>query len=215
MKTILTKTCAAAFVLALTLAGAKAQDAFTNALDSKTGWGGVGGGDAKTNTSWTVDTGIYAPDGSTASFNVYVTNFIAGGFVDLYTDGILGGVKDFSSNNFSIWFRSDVTNAPLRWRLVTATDLIFYMEFSPSAANTWQQFSFVSTNFTDTPANLTNVNLIQLQFYGDSVGSAPAQFYVDSMNIDVIPEPSSIALLGLAAVGVGGLAWRKRRRALS
>ena len=173
----------------------------------------MGGGNAKTNTSWTVDTGIYAPDGSTASFNVYVTNFTAGGFVDLYTDGILGGVKDFSSNTFSIWFRSSVTNAPLRWRLVTATSLICYKEFSPSAADTWQQFSFVSTDFTNTPSNLTNVNLIQLQFYGDSIGSAPAQFYVDSMNIDVIPEPSSIALLGLAAIGVGGLAWRKRRRA--
>lgn len=207
MKKILTTTCAAAFVLALTLAGAGAQ-IYTNALDTKDGWDGPGGTAA--GKAWTIDNTVVAPD-STGSWKVAAT-YSGGGYVDLYTLGSFG-TWDFSTNTFSIWFRSSDTNAYLTWRLGNASNSYYAVDLVASTPDTWQQFTRNASDFSGDLSNLTNVNFMQLRFNGDILGSGSADLYVDQMNI--IPEPSSLALLALSALGAGGLAWRRRLRGAS
>lgn len=196
-----TLTTAAMLVLSITLAGAQI---YINPLDNKTGWDGPGGNAAF--SSWTVDNSIVAP-GSTASWKVDA-DFSSGTFVDVYTSGL--GLYDFSTNTFSLWYRSTVTNAPLLWRLGTQSGPVYEVALNLGAANTWEQFFFTPNQFTADPNNLVDVNLIQLRFIGDNLGGGTAEFYVDQMNI--VPEPSSLGLIALAAAGTGGLLWRKRRR---
>ena len=206
MKKTLTTTCGAAFVLALTLAGAKAQ-IYTNALDTTNGWGP--GGDASVK-SWDVVTDIVAP-GSTASWRITGT-FTGPSRVDIYTLPAFG-TWDFSTNTFSIYFRSSSNNAPMQWQLGNASNNYYSATLTPTAANTWEKFTLDATNFTADVANLTNITSMQLKFVGDGIAPGEGTFYVDQMNI--VPEPSAAALLALGAAGVGALAWRKRRRALS
>ncbi len=212
MKKLLTTTCGAAFVLALTLAGARAQ-IYTNALDDKTGWDGLGGSPAKFDSTWSTNNTVVAP-GSTGSWWV-AANFTNGNYVDIYTQGSFG-VWDFSTNTFSIWLYSSVTNAPLLWQLrnATLTDTVtFEVAVINTATNEWQLHTYNPSQFSGNVANLTNIYWMQLRFAGDNLGGGSADFYVDQMNI--VPEPSAAALLALGAAGVGALAWRKRRRALS
>ncbi len=204
MNTKLLSTCGAALVLVLSLVTTQAQ-IYTNALDDKTGWGGPGG-PAGPLSSWTIDTTVVAP-GSTASWKV-AGDFSAGTYIDLYTENL--GVYDFSTNTFSIWYQSSVTNVPVLWRLGTVSGPVYEVGMTANTANTWQQFTFNANQFTGTLENLTNVNLIQLRIAGDNIAPGSADFYMDQMNI--VPEPSSLALLALSALGVGGLAWRKRQR---
>ena len=198
--------CGAALVLALSLVNIQAQ-IYTNPLDDKTGWDGVGGS-AGPLTTWTIDNTVVAP-GSTGSWYVSA-DFSEGTYADIYTQGSFG-TWDFSTNTFSLWLRTSVTNAPLLWRLGHASSgTIFEVAATSTQINTWQQFTFNANQFTGTLENLTNVNFMQLRFIGDNLGGGSADFYVDQMNI--VPEPSTIALLALSALGVGGLAWRKRQR---
>lgn len=205
MTTKLLSTCGAALLLALSLVNTRAQ-IYTNALDTTNGWDGPGGTAAA--KTWTIDNSVVAP-GSVASWKVAAT-YSGGGIADLYTPPGSFGVWDFSTNTFSIWFRSSDTNAYLVWRLGNASSSYYSVDLLPAAANTWQQFTRNASDFSGDVSNLTNVNFMQLRFNGDSLGSGSVDFYVDQMNI--VPEPSSIALLALSALGIGGLAWRKRQR---
>lgn len=204
MKNNLTMACSAVFMLALLLANASAQ-MYINPLDDKTGWGGPGG-PAGSLSSWTIDNTVVAP-GSTASWKV-AGNFSGGTYIDLYTENL--GVYDFSTNTFSIWYQSSVTNVPVLWRLGTVSGPVYEVGMTATTPDTWQQFTFNANQFTGTLENLTNVNLIQLRIAGDNIAPGSANFYLDQMNI--VPEPSTFALLGISAFGTAGLAWRKRQR---
>lgn len=190
------------------LASASAQIIYINPLDEKTSdWDGPGGS-AGPLSVWTVDNSIVAP-GSTGSWKV-AADFSSGSFVDLYTTGSFG-TWDFSNNTFSIWFRTSAADAPLLWRLGHASSgTIYEVSMTPTAVDTWQQFTFNANQFTGTLENLTDVNFMQLRFIGDNLGGGSADFYVDQMNI--VPEPSSLALFVLAAAGTSGLLWRRRHR---
>lgn len=203
----LNRNSAAVLALILSFASASAQLIYINPLDQKTAdWDGPGGS-AGSQSTWEIDNSIVAP-GSTGSWKVSA-DFSSGSFVDLYTTGSFG-TWDFSTNTFSIWFRSSAANAPLLWRLGHASSgAIFEVGMTPTEVDTWQQFTFNANQFTGTLENLTDVNFMQLRFIGDNLGGGSADFYVDQMNI--VPEPSSLTLIVLAAAGTAGLLWRKRR----
>lgn len=85
------------------------------------------------------------------------------------------------------------------------TEILGNAPLFPASATTWQQYSFNTTLGPDVSNGLT------LQFVavtGADPGST-STLEIDDISITAVPEPSSLALLGL-----GGLAaFRRRRRA--
>jgi hypothetical protein len=72
----------------------------------------------------------------------------------------------------------------------------------PTTSGNWQQFA--TTWFSDSNTSL-NVAIYDrnLAGFGNDVA-------LDDISLTVVPEPSTLALLAAGAVGLAGLAWRRR-----
>jgi hypothetical protein len=57
----------------------------------------------------------------------------------------------------------------------------------------------------------TSGGLDRVSGYGSTPSGAPDFVGSITINVTPVPEPGSIALLGLGALGAGGLAWRRRQ----
>ncbi len=66
---------------------------------------------------------------------------------------------------------------------------------------------------TDTPAPLSALTHVSIQWLSENSLSSGTPGYVDSLQVDVVPEPASVALLLAGGVAAGVLRWRKNRRA--
>jgi autotransporter-associated beta strand protein len=141
------------------------------------------------------------------SLNMNVTFSLGATFVDLYWDSL--GVKDFSENIFQLDFRTSDTNAKLLWRLGTQSGPVYEALGVASTASTFTSLSFLSSSFSGTTANLTNVNLIQLRFIGDDLATLPqaVDYFVDNLRIDAYRNVGTGQSATLTNVinGTGGL----------
>ncbi len=71
----------------------------------------------------------------------------------------------------------------------------------------WVTFNF-TTNFAWDVAQLGNVEMNYQAVFADGTGDV----CTDGLNCSVVPEPITMVLLGSGLLGIGGAAYRKRRR---
>ena len=86
---------------------------------------------------------------------------------------------------------------------VSKTEILGGAPLFPSSPTAWQEYVFTTTVGPDVSGGLT----LQFNAATGAVGGSFSTLDVDDVSITVIPEPSSLALLGL-----GGLAVVRRRR---
>lgn len=192
------------FVCAFAIGSAGAS-VLIDPMDSIGNWGAGGGPNANPITL-TVDNTIKTE--GTGSLDLTATFQSAGGaYADLYLS--LSTPLDFSLDTFNVDFRTTDPAAYVVWRIGTQEGPVYEATYVPTAANTWETISFTASDFTSNVSNLQNVNLIQFRVVGDALASFPTTVSSNFDNLQIVPEPSTYALI-LAGALVFGAARRSR-----
>lgn len=106
-------------------------------------------------------------------------------------------VSAFGGNFFSTDLNGAYTNSPISIIATLVDSTTFSTNYFPGGP-----FSYLGLTFT---ANLSSVVI---------GNESPAEEFItaNDVTVGVVPEPSTYALLGLAAVGLAGYVVRRRRR---
>lgn len=108
-------------------------------------------------------------------------------------------VSAIGGNFFATDFDGFYTNTPINVSILLSDSSIFSTNFTPSAATSFLGVTF-STNVSVSALVISNLQNPNPQF--------PT---VNDLTVAVVPEPSTYALLGLAAAGLAGYVIRRRR----
>lgn len=107
-------------------------------------------------------------------------------------------VSAIGGNFFATDDQGFYTNTPINVRILLSDSSIFSTNYTPSGATSFLGVTF-STNVSISSLVISNIN-------------TPPQFpTANNLTIGVVPEPSTYALLGLAAAGFAGYVIRRRR----
>jgi hypothetical protein len=91
----------------------------------------------------------------------------------------------------------------------TYTDLTIPLTGATNPLTFTANQSFNDIFTTGTP-DATHLNPSGFQFFINKSNDAPTTIYFDNVRV-VVPEPGSLALAGLGAIGLIGVAWRRFR----
>lgn len=174
-----------------------------DSMDSVNLWQ-VGGGSNTNNRSLTVSTDIKTEGSGSLEMTA---DYLASGFAyaDIYET--LPTPLDFSSAVFEVDYRVSESGTIFSWTIGTTSLNYYTVTWTPSAAGTWATASFSSVDFVATPADLQEVDFLQLRVIGDALPTYPATITTNFDNLRVVPEPT-VGLLTL----LGSLSLFRRRR---
>jgi hypothetical protein len=107
-------------------------------------------------------------------------------------------VSAIGGNFFATDFDGNFTNTPINVSILLSDSSTFSTNFTPTGSASFLGVTF-STNVSISSLVISNLN-------------SPPQFpTANNLTIGVVPEPSTYALLGLAAAGFAGYVIRRRR----
>ena len=107
-------------------------------------------------------------------------------------------VSAIGGNFFATDDQGNYTNTPINVRVLLSDSSTFSTNFTPTGSASFLGVTF-STNVSISSLVISNLN-------------SPPQFpTANNLTIGVVPEPSTYALLGLAAAGFAGYVIRRRR----
>jgi hypothetical protein len=147
----------------------------------------------------------------------------AGSGFTLFLNSAISAWADGSDSfsNFSLWYRAS-TNSTGSFTQVSAGSI------TNISGNNWRGFAtgvnlgsltegnykidtYLSRTHSWVTEGVTNSFTTYLNVGGDTGGTVPSSNFF-SADLQVVPEPSTYAMLTLAAAGLGAHMWRRRRR---
>ncbi len=108
--------------------------------------------------------------------------------------------------NFSTWV-SNWSGYPYYYLYPASLDFILNGQTisftAPTTPADWQQFA--------TTWNSGSSNSLDIQIYDRNLDWLGNDFALDDISLTVVPEPSTLVLLGVGAIGLVVYSWRRRR----
>ncbi len=177
--------------------------------DTTPWWGGGGGGTASGGGSWVTDSNSKSAPHSATLF-LYGSNWAYSMIAQTIESGINPGTQYAASAFFNR--QSDITPGGALFKIewlnagggVIKTDEGASLFNNTYTAGLWHSLSDIFTAPTDTVGAKYEI------VFSKTGAGDPNDIWVDDASFDVVPEPTSIVLLGLGLVGLISITRRKR-----
>jgi hypothetical protein len=174
-----------------------------NSMKYEVGAGGFVG--ARTETEATIPARLNDPPGvSHVLFDMTIVDAYAGGFADIGITVFGHALNAPGGAQFGHQVQFADTQSIAVLGVGTHTDLRIDLDFSQGPYRFGESFNDI---FGGGPTDLTVASAFQ--FYISKNVDVPVTVYIDNVRL-VVPEPATLSLLGLAVLGMGVFAIRKR-----